>query len=143
PPGVGNIFPNALFVSVFTARADAGFPGALGLHAYVPKGPDKLEFVNYLFAEKDAPEQVKRDMLQNGVQQLGTSGVVEQDDSDVWPAIFRNTYGVMSRARTLKYQALVGHNPPKDWGGGGRVYPGFTKDDTQWDWWLAYHQMMS
>jgi hypothetical protein len=23
------------------------------------------------------------------------------------------------------------------------LYPGFTKDDTQWNWWLAYHKLMS
>jgi hypothetical protein len=53
-------------------------------------GPDHLEFVNYIFAERDVSEDIKRDMLQNGIQQTGTSGTIEQDDSDIWPQIMRN-----------------------------------------------------
>jgi phenylpropionate dioxygenase-like ring-hydroxylating dioxygenase large terminal subunit len=143
PPQVGGIFPNVLVLFIFAPRTDGGASGALALHAYVPHGPDKMEFVNYVFAEKDAPESVKRDMLQNTIQQAGTSGVIEQDDADTWPQIFRNTHGAISRSQTIKYQALTGHNPPKDWPGGGFVYNGFTKDDTQWNWWLNYRRLMS
>jgi phenylpropionate dioxygenase-like ring-hydroxylating dioxygenase large terminal subunit len=143
PPQVGGMFPNVLVLFIFAPRDDGGASGALILHTYVPRGPDSFEFVNYIFAEKDAPESVKRDMLQNAVQQSGTSGVIEQDDADVWPAIFRNSHGVMSRTMTLKYQALSGHKPPPGWKGGGLVYEGFTKDDTQWNWWLSYYDHMT
>jgi len=143
PPQVGGLFPNVLIVFIFAPRADGGASGALTLHAYVPKGPDKVEFVNYIFAEKDAPEQMKRDMLQNAIQQTGTSGMIEQDDADVWPVIMRNARGSASRDRTLKYQALHGHERPEGWKGGGLIYPGFTKDDTQWNWWLAYYDLMA
>ena len=30
-----------------------------------------------------------------------------------------------------------------DWPGPGRVYSGFSKDDTQWDWWQAWLAMMT
>lgn len=143
PPQVGGMFPNMLIAFIFAPRTDGGASGALSLHTYMPRGVDKFEFVNYIFAEKDAPEQVKRDMLQNSIQQVGTSGVIEQDDADSWPAIFRNTRGPMGRRSTLKYQALSGHSPPPNWPGGGFVYSGFTKDDTQWNWWLAYRRLMS
>jgi hypothetical protein len=43
----------------------------------------------------------------------------------------------------LKYQALTGENKPADWPGGGHVYAGFTKDDTQWNWWLNYRRLMA
>jgi hypothetical protein len=102
-----------------------------------------VEFVNFIFAEKDAPEQVKRDMLQNAVQQSGTSGTIEQDDADTWPQIMRNARGAMGKTMTLKYQAMTGHSIPEGWKGGGNVYPGFTKDDTQWDWWMAYRKLMN
>lgn len=143
PPQVGGMFPNILIIFIFAPRTDGGASGALALHTYVPKGPGKVEFVNFIFAEKDAPEQMKRDMLQNAIQQSGTSGTIEQDDADVWPAIMRNARGAISKGRTLKYQALHGHERPEGWKGGGLLYPGFTKDDTQWNWWLAYHKLMS
>jgi hypothetical protein len=120
-----------------------GASGALSLHTYVPKGPDKVEFVNFIFAEKDAPEDVKRDMLQNAIWSTGTSGTIEQDDADTWPQIMRNSRGHMSKTITLKYQALHGHERPEGWVGGGDLYPGFTKDDTQWAWWMAYYNMMA
>jgi len=143
PPQVGGMFPNVLVLFIFAPRTDGGSSGALALHAYVPRGPDKFEFVNYIFAEKDAPEQVKRDMLQNAIWQSGTSGVIEQDDADTWPQIFRNTQGPVSRTMTLKYQAMTGDKKPDGWPGGGYVYAGFTKDDTQWNWWLNYRRLMS
>jgi hypothetical protein len=98
--------------------------------------------VNYIFVEKDVPEQVKLDMLQNSVQQLGTSGTIEQDDADTWPQIMRNSFGSQAKGVTLKYQALSGHQDIPGWAGGGYLYPGFTKDDTQWNWWLAYSELM-
>src|SRR3546814_21150403 len=78
-------------------------------------------------------------MLHNSIQQTGTSGIIEQDDADTWPQIMRNARGAVSKGMTLKYQALSGHHKPEGWYGEGRVYPGFTKDDTQWDWWMAYY----
>jgi hypothetical protein len=143
PPQVGGMFPNVLVLFIFAPRTDGGASGALALHSYVPRGPDRFEFVNYIFAEKDAPENVKRDMLQNSIQQAGTSGVIEKDDADTWPQIFRNTRGAVSRTMTLKYQAIMGDNKPADWPGGGYVYSGFTKDDTQWNWWLNYRRLMA
>jgi phenylpropionate dioxygenase-like ring-hydroxylating dioxygenase large terminal subunit len=143
PPQVGGMFPNVLVLFIFAPRSDGGSSGALALHTYVPRGPDKVEFLNFIFAEKDAPEQVKRDMLQNAVQQSGTSGTIEQDDADTWPQIMRNSRGAISKTMTLKYQALHGHEKPEGWKGGGLLYPGFTKDDTQWNWWLAYRKLMN
>jgi len=142
PPQVGGLFPNVLLAFIFAPRTDGGASGALALHTYVPKGPNEVEFVNFIFAEKDAPENVKRDMLQNAIQQTGTSGIIEQDDADTWPQIMRNARGAVSKHMTLKYQALTGHNKPDDWYGDGLVYPGFTKDDTQWNWWMAYYNLM-
>ena len=51
----------------------------------MPRGPDKLEFVNWIFAEKDAPPELREKMLKQTIQLFGTSGMVEQDDSDTWP----------------------------------------------------------
>jgi len=143
PPQVGGMFPNILIAFIFAPRADGGASGALSLHTYVPKGPDRVEFVNFIFAEKDAPEDVKRDMLQNAIWSTGTSGTIEQDDADTWPQIMRNSRGHMSKTITLKYQALHGHERPEGWVGGGDLYPGFTKDDTQWAWWMAYYDLMT
>lgn len=143
PPQVGGMFPNVLIAFIYAPRADGKYSGALTLHSYVPKGPDKVEFINWIFAEKDAPEQMKRDMLENSIRQTGTSGTIEQDDSDTWPHMTRNARGVIGRESTMKYGALLGEKRPADWPGGALVYDGFTKDDTQWNWWLYWRKLMT
>jgi hypothetical protein len=112
------------------------------MHAYVPKGPDKLEFVNWIFAEKDAPQELRDKMLRQTIQLFGTSGMVEQDDSDTWPHMTLAAKGAQGKKMTLKYQAVYETGAPKGWPGPGIVNEGFTKDDTQWHWWLYWRQLM-
>src|SRR3546814_9866705 len=102
PRQVGGMFPNILLAFIFAPRTDGGASGALALHTYVPKGPNHVEFANFIFAEKDAPEDVKRDMLQNSIQQTGPSGIIEQDDADTWPQNMRNARGPVSTGMTRK-----------------------------------------
>jgi len=70
----------------------------------VPQGPDKLEFVNWVFAEKDASPELRDKMLKQTIQLFGTSGMVEQDDSDTWPHMTLAAKGAMGRKSTMKYQ---------------------------------------
>ena len=142
PPQVGGIFPNVLFGFVYIPQADGTVVGSMTMHAYVPKGPDKLEFVNWIFAEKDAPQELRDKMLKQTIQLFGTSGMVEQDDSDTWPHMTLAAKGAHGKKATLKYQAIYETGAPKGWPGPGIVNEGFTKDDTQWHWWLYWRQLM-
>src|SRR5690606_25120209 len=110
PPQVGGMFPNVGILFIYAPGRDGTFVGALGVHAFIPKGPDKFEFYTWLFAEKDAPDEVKRAMRAAGIYNIGTTGTIEQDDSDTWPHMTRNAKGVIGRQQTLKYQAITGHN---------------------------------
>jgi len=142
PPQVGNFFPNGLFEFIYLPQPDGTVAGAMALHAYVPKGPDKLEFMNWIFAEKDTPPALKARMLRQSIQLLGTSGMVEQDDSDTWPHQTIAAKGAVSKDITMKYQALYETGRPDNWPGPGHVGEGFTKDDTQWQWWKAWYDLM-
>jgi nitrite reductase/ring-hydroxylating ferredoxin subunit len=143
PPQVGGMFPNVMVAFIYSPRTDGKYSGALTLHTYTPRGPDHVEFVNWIFAEKDASPEMKRDMLENAIRQTGTSGTIEQDDSDTWPHMSRNARGAVGSTQTLKYHALLGEKKPEGWPGGGFVYDGFTKDDTQWNWWLYWRELMT
>ncbi len=142
PPQVGGMFPNVLFGFVYIPQADGTVVGSMTMHAYVPKGPDKLEFVNWIFAEKDAPPELREKMLRQTIQLFGTSGMVEQDDSDTWPHMTLAAKGVMGKKATLKYQAVYEKGAPAGWPGPGIVNEGFTKDDTQWHWWQYWRELM-
>ncbi|MDB5883952.1 MAG: (2Fe-2S)-binding protein [Polaromonas sp.] len=143
PPQVGGIFPNVLFGFVYIPQADGTVVGSMTMHAYVPKGPDKLEFVNWIFAEKDASPELREKMLKQTIQLFGTSGMVEQDDSDTWPHMTLAAKGAMGKKQTMKYQAVYETGKPEGWPGPGIVNEGFTKDDTQWHWWLHWRELMS
>jgi hypothetical protein len=144
PPQVGGMFPNIQMAFVFAPQPDGEILGGLGIHIIVPKGPNRSEFWTWLFAEKDCPEEVKEKMLRNGIQQLGTSGLIEMDDSDVYPHMTAASRGYKGRRdMTMKYQAILGETTPEGWPGGGKVFAGFAKDDTQWEWWAAYYAAMN
>ena len=143
PPQVGGMFPNVLFGFLYIPQPDGTVVGSLTLHAYIPKGPDRLEFVNWIFAEKDTPPEMRELMLKQTIQLFGTSGMVEQDDSDTWPHITLSAKGAMGRQMTMKYQAMYETGAPAGWPGPGIVNEGFTKDDTQWHWWLHWRELMT
>jgi nitrite reductase/ring-hydroxylating ferredoxin subunit len=151
PPQVGGMFPNMLVAFIHQPTPYQPSPGAppemklgaaLTIHTYLPRGVGELEFVNYILVEKDAPQELKDEMLRVSVHGLGTSGTVEQDDAEAWPSMTRAARGGMGRRQTMKYQALLGEKRPAGWPGGGHVYEGFTKDDNQWLWWLRYRDFI-
>lgn len=139
PLQAGGLFPNASFLFLYAPDSKGEFVGLLAMHLFQPLGPDDMELYTWLFAEKDAPDDMKRRMLAVGVQAVGSTGVIEQDDTETWSLMTQAAKGTMGSQGTLKYQAITGeHTKPADWPGPGHVYDGFTKDDTQWNWWLAY-----
>ena len=143
PPQVGGIFPNVLLACIYAPQPDGRILGSMALHTYIPRGPDKLEFVNWVFAEKGTSDEDKQTMLKNTIFMLGTSGLVEQDDSDTWPHMTVSARGAQGRKMTMKYQAINQLPPPANWRGPAKAYDGFTKDDTQWNWWMYWRELMS
>jgi phenylpropionate dioxygenase-like ring-hydroxylating dioxygenase large terminal subunit len=143
PPSVGQIFPN-LFVWNTPGRAADGSVSAITrIHTTFPKGPDKVELLSWALVEKDAPDDVKLAARRTSVLMTGISGFIEQDDAETWPAMTATARGFIGRQETLKYNAILGEHKPENWGGGGKVYDGFSKDDPQWNWWLRYQEMMT
>ena len=143
PPQVGGMFPNIIFAFIYIPQPDGTVIGSMALHTYVPKGPDKLEFMNWVLVEKDTPPELKEKMVKQTLQLLGTSGMVEQDDSDTWPHMTMSAKGPQGSKSTMKYQAIYETSKPKGWPGPGIVNEGFTKDDTQWHWWLYWLELMT
>jgi nitrite reductase/ring-hydroxylating ferredoxin subunit len=145
PPTVGGMFPNVSVIAFYgPVGDDAGTMGpTFGLHSFVPHGVDEFEYVNWVFVERGASEEYKRLTRRTTVFGTGSSGVVEQDDAEAWPSMQQSARGYMGRKHSLKYQALLGEHKPDDWTGGGYVYEGFTKDDSQWNWWLRYLEFMT
>lgn len=143
PPVVGGMFPNMNILFIYSPLRDGTLGSALVLHTIMPKGPHHFEWTTYYFAETGTSEHVKVMMRAAATHGTGTSGIIEQDDSDTWPHMTESARGVIGRTETLKYQAILGENRPADWPDKAKVYEGFGKDDAQWEWWLAYHRLMT
>ncbi|WP_018636333.1 aromatic ring-hydroxylating oxygenase subunit alpha [Parafrankia elaeagni] len=142
PPVVGGLFPNVGVTNFHLPMPDGTWSAATSWHAFVPRGVDSFEFINWVTVERGIPEEAKREVRQATLHSLGTSGVVEQDDAEIWPSVQRSARGWIGRNQTLKYQARVGLNKPDDWPGGGLVYEGASKDDGSWNFWLQWLKYM-
>lgn len=143
PPSVGALFPNVHVIAFHSPDPMGGLAGTFGIHTFVPKGPHEFEFIHWNFIERGASTEFREKSLRASIFGLAASGVVEQDDSEVWPGMQRSARGFLGRQFTLKYHARAQSNPPPDWRGGGEVYAGFSKDDNQWNWWERYFWYMS
>jgi nitrite reductase/ring-hydroxylating ferredoxin subunit len=143
PPQVAGMFPNILIAFVYIPQKNGDPLGMCSLHTYIPRGPDKLEFINWVLADKTASAEHKIIMRDVSTRMFGTSGMVEQDDSDTWPHMTKSARGAMGRKMTMKYQAICSKPRPANWPGPGLLYDGFTKDDTQWNWWMYWRELMT
>lgn len=148
PPTVGGLFPNiGTHNFLFPHPDDAMLGAAHGLHAFIPRGPNKMEWWNWQLVEKDAPQELKDRIAETGIMVTGPTGMLEADDAEMWPFMQRAAEGVVASegvTGTIKYQALIGENRPADWPGpaGRIVSDGFAKDDGQWAFWLRYRDFM-
>jgi phenylpropionate dioxygenase-like ring-hydroxylating dioxygenase large terminal subunit len=130
PPFPGGMFPNVGFLHC-------------NLRVHVPNGVGGFEMLNWVLVEKDSSPEFKETVRKEMLLGFGTSGTIEQDDSESWPSIQKSATGFQGSQQSMKYQAFVGHNPPDDWEGGGLVYDGFSKDDCAWNFWMRYRDYMS
>jgi len=128
-PAAGGLFPNLGFASG-------------NVHTHMPLGVGAFEMRSWIFVEKDAPAEFKETVRKSLLQSFGTSGTIEQDDAECWPAMQRNARGVIGRREKMRYQAFVGDRGPDGWEGGEHTHEGFSKDDSAWAWWLAYREYM-
>jgi hypothetical protein len=125
PPFPGGMFPNVGFLHC-------------NLRVHVPVDVNTFEMFNFILIEKDASPEFKANVRKQMLLGFGTSGTIEQDDSESWPSMQKSARGGRGSREVMRYQAFVGHNPPEGWQGGGYVYDGFTKDDCAWNFWLRY-----
>lgn len=142
-PGIAGLFPNVGMFSLGFPLGDE-MSAVLIWHVFVPKGPEEFEFVNWYFVEKTATPEMRAKISRACALGFGISGFIETDDADTFPQMTRISKGVMGSKMKMRYHARTGEGTkPDDWPGPGRVYAGFSKDDTQWNWWQRYFELMT
>jgi hypothetical protein len=141
PPTVGGLCPNTFYMSMPFPLGDS-VAAVITVHAWIPKGPERFEFINWQLVERTASEEMREVSRRVSTLSMGISGFVEADDADTWPQMTTMARGVMGARQKLRYGAVLGEKRPPNWPGPGNVYDGFSKDDCQWQWWERYFEVM-
>jgi phenylpropionate dioxygenase-like ring-hydroxylating dioxygenase large terminal subunit len=145
PPMVMGLFPAANLFAFLSH--DGGDPGQLGpvmmVHTWIPRAPDLFEMVSWILVEGGASDELRDRTRRTTIRNFGISGVIEQDDAEAWRGVQRSCAGPMGRKVTGKYGSILGVRRPEGFEGGGDVFGGTARDDTQWAWWSRYFDVMT
>jgi phenylpropionate dioxygenase-like ring-hydroxylating dioxygenase large terminal subunit len=98
-PIVANLFPNLGLVRATTYT----------LRLWQPRGPFHTEVWASVFADKNAPQEVKDAIRRSSLRTFGPSGILEQDDMDNWQECTATCKGYVSKRIPLNLQMGLGH----------------------------------
>lgn len=121
----GNVFPNLSILIPTAIYLEGKQVWTTTLRLWQPRGPDCIEVLSWCLVEADSPEWWKRLGRQSYIETFGISGMFEQDDTENWESMTRNSRGLLSRPATeLNYVMGLGRQPMADFDGPGEVYEG-------------------
>jgi phenylpropionate dioxygenase-like ring-hydroxylating dioxygenase large terminal subunit len=143
PPKVGQIFPNCGVMSTHSLSTRAKSGPLITIRTWHPNAVDEIEMFSWTFVERDAPHDLREMTRRTTMQSFGSSGHVEQEDAEAWPSLTRVAKGLMGGKGWMRYLARGEMVRPEGWIGGGDTFPGLSKDDSSWRWWLSYYEFMT
>jgi 3-phenylpropionate/trans-cinnamate dioxygenase alpha subunit len=97
-PVAATVFPNLSILR----------PTSRTIRVWHPRGPDKTECWAFVYADKNAPPEVKKAIRLAGARVFGPGGTFEQDDMDNWQGCTQTGQGVVARRYPLNYQMGLG-----------------------------------
>ena len=98
-PIVGSIFPNFSFIRASTTQE---------FRVWHPRGPGKVEIWSCVFADTNAPDDIKTIYRRTAQRTFGPAGSFEQDDMDNWEECTHTARGPMSRRLPINNQMGLG-----------------------------------
>lgn len=105
---VGTVFPNFSLIWVFQSVDPARKPPAsmLGVRQWRPRAADEIELWSWILSWEEAPEEFVKASYESHMATFGTSGIFEQDDTEPWTTITRNSGSTFARINDvlLNYQ---------------------------------------
>lgn len=141
----GTIFPNLSFLNVLMGRDGQQSPEPmLTLRMWRPLAHDSMEVWSWFLVEKDAPEEFKQASYDTYVRTFGVSGVLEQDDAEIWRLITRGTQGELCGGQDLNFEmglGVIGEQP--DWPGPGRALASGYAEQNQRAFWGRWLELLS
>jgi len=145
PPLVMGLFPGTDFFTLMSVSGseDGSHGPVMVARTWIPRSPELFEMLTWILVERDASDELRERTKKTTIRNFGISGYIEQDDAEAWQGIQKVAQGPIGRRLTSKYQAQIGIVKPDDFGGGGDVHAGFSRDDAQWAWWRRYAEVMT
>lgn len=121
----GTLFPN-LSIHISSLWVEGQLVAFSSLRQWQPSGPNRLTVYAWILVERDAPAQWKALARDAGVFTFSPSGILEQDDTEVWAHVFRNVRLPLLRQRGVDLDYRMGQQqvPVADFPGPGTVYRG-------------------
>jgi len=148
---LGNIFPNLSFI--FLGGRDDPEKESVGtflLRKWEPRGPGKMEVVNWVLAPKDASKEYKERVYEVGMANFSPSGNFEVDDVGIWYGIDDAAGSVFAQKQNVRTLFTMGRgeNPDatvaQDWVGPGTAYRnGGMTDENQLDFYRKWYKTMA
>ncbi|TFY99793.1 aromatic ring-hydroxylating dioxygenase subunit alpha [Ramlibacter rhizophilus] len=123
-PSHGTVFPNLSFLAAAAIVDQGGAPVPyFTLRIWQPVAHDTIEIWSWMLIDKSAPEALKRASYTSYVLSFGSSGLLEQDDTENWTSITRSARGRMAGTQELSYVMGSTSLPlMTDWPGPGKAY---------------------
>lgn len=120
---VGTIFPNLSFLISHTKIKDQLISNT-SIRLWRPVDVDKMEVIAWFLVEKNASEDWKRRSRESFVLTFSSSGIFEQDDTEVFTDITAAAAGRMPFMKNLTYNYTMGmhREPLAHFPGPGTVY---------------------
>lgn len=119
----GTVFPNLSFlISAITLKGQ--LISHTDLHFWQPRGPDRIEVFSWLLVEKEAPSAWKELSRRAYIASFGSSGMLAQDDAEIFTAVTRNSVGPVAGNLAYNYEMGLKRKPLGDFPGPGEVYEG-------------------
>ncbi len=104
-----------------------------------PRGPMKSEIWSWVFADRDAPQEVKDAMRKFYTLTFGPGGIFEQDDGENWEGVTYGASGIEASAHPFHYGAGLDAGPhPELPGTVSTVY----SEHTQRNLYRRWHELM-
>lgn len=122
----GGIYPNLAFLIPNVIELEDRRVTGTTLRLWQPLDEQRIRLYSWLLVEKNAPDDWKDLVRRAHVMTFGASGMLEQDDTEVWEAVTDNAVGLLAREEPwfLDYTMGMGREPLTDFPGPGKVYEG-------------------
>jgi phenylpropionate dioxygenase-like ring-hydroxylating dioxygenase large terminal subunit len=136
------IFPNLSFL-ISSARLGGKLISHTNMKVWLPKGPSRMQVLSWGLVEKAAPPEWKERSAQHYVLTFGPSGIFDQDDSETWIDITRNTATPAARDLSFFYLQGLGRARAVEFVGPGEVYASKYSENNARQFYRRWLQLMA